>query len=53
MEHIEEVLHTCCAIKAQVVLEAGKESALGLNSPALRGECRSLACLPYSKQGRK
>ncbi len=52
-EHIPQPKLIGDPTKAQVVLEAGKESALGLNSPALRGECRSLACLPYSKQGRK
>ena len=39
--------------KALALLEAGKESTLVLNSSALRGECRSLACLPHFMHGRK
>ncbi len=52
-EHIPQPKLIGDPAKAQAVLEAGKESAFALNPPALRGECRSLACLPYSKQGRK
>ena len=52
-EHIPQPKLIGDPAKAQAVLEAGKESALAVNSPVLRGECRSLACLPDSMQGRK